>query len=329
MKRILFNLSVLSLFVVLFVFSASAATQPEYEMEHTMIVARLDTNTSQGWYPYYSSTDTWPFDDSFLGLSTHQLELILDSKTFVHTDFKVFRADGKPLAYAGDDVSASLSNIFIQHMIYANNQETWYTWKKGIVCSVTVEYTDGTTENVNDNNFTFNDLTQEFSLTTDIKSVSKDVKSITFSSQYWPYRYDGIYSPLCVFQVSYFRDHFPRFDIFTFTAGGSSGGSGSEAPEGIGGMIDSIINNANSGFDSLLSFFDDGITLVSKYANSLRGVAWIMGQFFSVSFVSDLTIFSASLGILILLFGVSLTVSRSVSHGRSGNSHSGKKGKGG
>lgn len=326
MKRFLFNLFFLSIFVVLLVFSASAATQPAYEMEHTMIVARLDTNTSQGWNAYYQYTETWPFDDSYLGLSTPQLQLILDSKTFVHTDFKVYRADGNPLAYAGHDVSAALSNIYVSH--WTSYNDTWYTWEKGILCSVVIEYTDGTTENVNDNNFSYNALTQEFSLTTDFQNVSKDIKSITFSSQYWPYNYDGLYSPSTYFQVSYFAFHFPRFDIFSFTPGGS-GGSGSDAPEGIGGMIDSVLNDANSGFDSISSFFDKGITLVQKYSSSLMGVAWIMGEFLSVSFVSDLTIFSASLGILILLFGVSLTVARSGSHGRSGKSYSGKKGNGG
>lgn len=327
MKRFLIIVIVLSILISCFVFSASAATssnsdQFPYTLDQTLGINRLDPNSTQGWYSLYTYNDNYPLDNYSFSYASPMMQMVVDYYTFVQFDFKIYRTDGNPLAYAGNDIFFTFADIYAQHW-YSHNDK-YYTWTNAALVNVIVEFTDGSTIDLHDSSsLTYNDATSEFSLSATLDNSTKDVASVLFKVQYWPTNYDGIKVPLSYFQITWFSNHPPAFYITSFPSSGSSGGTGS-VPEGIGGMIDSIINNANSGFDSLSSFYENGLGIVNSYSGALRGVTWILSQVISVDFVSDLTTFSASLGIVILLFGVSLTVGRSLSSGRSS-----KKGKGG
>lgn len=310
MKRVLFFVAVLSIIFSIFIVSASAAEQPAFILNETFHIARLDINSSNGWYAYYSYSEEFPFSDSFASQASAMQPVVLDSKTFVHFDFNISRSDGRPLAYAGNDVYFSLSEIYARH--WTSYNDTWYEWENAIVASITIYYSDGSNSIFNSGyNFVFNDLTHEFSANISLSNSDKDIDSITFAFQYWPYNYDGLYSPSTYFQVEWFTYHFPRFNVYSSSLGSlvGSGGSG-----GAPGSYDSVLGGTSDGLSEANASLSITLDLLKNYQGSLLAVSWILDQVISKPFFSDLVYISGGIGIITLIFGVSLTVSRSISH---------------
>lgn len=103
---------------------------------------------------------------------------------------------------------------------------------------------------------------------------------------------------------------------------------GGEAVGDVGDIESGLIEDVSGGIHEIGNTMDGTLTTLVKYANSLFGVAWLMGKLFDITEFNDLVSVSMGLSVIVLLFSVSLTVSSSISRRNrsSGSKSSGKKG---
>lgn len=82
---------------------------------------------------------------------------------------------------------------------------------------------------------------------------------------------------------------------------------GGEVIGDVGSVEDELMNDVQGGIDEIENSTSSAIGTLSRYATALYCVSWILNQLFTISWVTDLLYVSMGLGVLIVLFNISLT----------------------